>query len=125
MASRLSLNVALRGAIRTPAATLLLRRSGGPRVCYSTEHHYTGNTGEHHSHQDAMPKAKNFASAVGDKMSPKMKQEKWEPLDPKQWEGAGAGSSAKDASGQKKGKKWDPEQEREFVDKEWDNIGNY
>ncbi|KAK8023924.1 hypothetical protein PG993_011990 [Apiospora rasikravindrae] len=121
MASRTPLSVALRGAIRTPTAAAFLRRSG-PRLCYSTEHHqYTGNTGEHHAHQDAMPKAKNFAAAVGDKMSPKYKAEKWQPLNAQQWEGAQQGSGG----GQKQGgKKWDREQEREFQDKEWDNIGN-
>ncbi|KAK8067798.1 hypothetical protein PG996_006910 [Apiospora saccharicola] len=118
MASRLSQCVALRGAIRTPTATL---HRFAQRACYSTEHHYTGNTGEHHAHQDAMPKPRNFAAAVGDKMNPKQKQEPWQPLNPQQWEGSS--SNNKNAGGGQQGKKWDPV-EREWVDEEWDNIGN-
>ncbi|KAK7916943.1 hypothetical protein PG985_010551 [Apiospora marii] len=124
MASRLSQCVALRGAIRSPTATLHRAAAAQRVACYSTEHHYTGNTGEHHAHQDAMPKPHNFAAALGDKMNPKQKQEPWQPLNPQQWEGGP--SSNQNAGGrqqQQKGKKWDPV-EREWQDEETDNIGN-
>ncbi|KAK8073951.1 hypothetical protein PG994_004850 [Apiospora phragmitis] len=84
-------------------AVLFSRSSALLRACYSTEHHYTGNTGEHHSHQDAVPKCRSFAAEVGDKLGSKPKQEQWQPNNPQQWE-----SSSKDATGQK-GKKWNPD----------------
>ncbi|KAK8109523.1 hypothetical protein PG999_007660 [Apiospora kogelbergensis] len=80
---------------------------------YTEHHHYTGDTGEHHAHQDGMPKSRNFAAEIGDKLSPKMKQQQYE---------SSTGSSSHDAHN-KSGKQWDP-LERELQDNEWDQIGN-
>ncbi|KAK7973799.1 hypothetical protein PG989_015647 [Apiospora arundinis] len=113
MATRFS---ALRGAIRAPSSALVrAQRPTAARVCcyYSTEHHYTGDTGEHHAHQDGMPKPRNFAAEIGDKMSPKHKQEPYVSSHPGQ----------EDAHGKSSGKQWDS-LEHELQDNEWDNIGN-
>ncbi|KAK8005675.1 hypothetical protein PG990_011712 [Apiospora arundinis] len=90
-----------------------LRGPSELRAAPYTEHHYTGDTGEHHAHQDGMPKPRNFAAEIGDKMSPKHKQEPYVSSHPGQ----------EDAHGKSSGKQWDS-LEHELQDNEWDNIGN-
>ncbi|KAK8070773.1 hypothetical protein PG997_010976 [Apiospora hydei] len=114
MASRLSLNVALRGAIRTPAAA----RASATAPSTTTPATWGAPRAPGRDAQGQELCGRGRGQDVAQAQAGQVGAPQPAAV------GRGWGSSAKDAGGQKKGKKWDREQEREFQDKEWDNIGN-